>query len=290
LLEEAMALGITHFDTARAYGAGESEVVLGEFIKRQRDRVRVTTKCGIEPYVAGSSVRQTYDKAIRIPAIGLVHKVVRAVRRIGRPSVFSPENIRRSVETSLSKLDTEYVDYLLLHEATVPESNRRSTLATLDELVRQGKVRTYGVGSALAKLGRKEAKLSRKYRVVQFEHNVLEPKGLRMGAQDRRDVFTHTALKPFGKIAELIGRHPELVKRYSATLDTDLADRGALAGLLLGYSHQQNPRGKVVFSTGSVSHLRRNVEVFAAFTRWPSARQADLVRFFDALVGASSSG
>ncbi len=49
LLEVAHESGITHFDTARAYGYGEAESALGEFLSRRREGVTVTTKLGIQP-------------------------------------------------------------------------------------------------------------------------------------------------------------------------------------------------------------------------------------------------
>src|SRR5436190_22196949 len=49
LLEVAYDAGITHFDTARSYGYGEAESVVGDFLARSRDNLTVTTKLGIVP-------------------------------------------------------------------------------------------------------------------------------------------------------------------------------------------------------------------------------------------------
>src|SRR5438093_9479056 len=49
MLETALDQGITYYDTARIYGLGHAEGILGEFLKGKRDRVTVTTKFGLQP-------------------------------------------------------------------------------------------------------------------------------------------------------------------------------------------------------------------------------------------------
>jgi aryl-alcohol dehydrogenase-like predicted oxidoreductase len=49
MLERAFALGITHFDVARAYGFGRAEGILGKFLRGRRDQVTVATKLGLQP-------------------------------------------------------------------------------------------------------------------------------------------------------------------------------------------------------------------------------------------------
>src|SRR3984893_18176332 len=49
ILEHAFALGIRHFDVARAYGFGRAEEILREFLRQKRHQVTLTTKFGIQP-------------------------------------------------------------------------------------------------------------------------------------------------------------------------------------------------------------------------------------------------
>src|SRR3984893_1601208 len=51
ILQHAFALGITHFDVARAYGFGRAEGILGKFLRGRRDQVTVATKLGLQPPV-----------------------------------------------------------------------------------------------------------------------------------------------------------------------------------------------------------------------------------------------
>ena len=49
VLQTAFDAGVRHFDTARYYGYGEGEGILGRFLKSRRSDVTITTKFGIEP-------------------------------------------------------------------------------------------------------------------------------------------------------------------------------------------------------------------------------------------------
>jgi aryl-alcohol dehydrogenase-like predicted oxidoreductase len=113
VVHAAMDRGINFFDTADVYGAGDSECFLGAAIKGRRDRVIVATKfrspMGKGPNDQGGS--RLY--------------------------------IRRAVEASLRRLDTDYIDLYQMHEPD-PDTPIEETLHTLDDLVHEGKVRYIG--------------------------------------------------------------------------------------------------------------------------------------------------
>ena len=60
----------------------------------------------------------------------------------------------RSLETSLRELHTDYVDLLLLHEATLADAASKPLIDALQEQVARGTVRAFGVASDFHKLGR----------------------------------------------------------------------------------------------------------------------------------------
>lgn len=109
--------GGTFVDTADNYQLGESEMVLGELLSADRDHFVVSTKFSLGP---------------------------------GRPSVSgtgnSRKNIMRSVEASLKRLDTDYIDVYWAH---MPDSVTpvEEILAALDDLVRAGKVLHAGLSN-----------------------------------------------------------------------------------------------------------------------------------------------
>ena len=113
-LRHAVASGITFFDTSNVYGAGHSEVLLGRAFRTDRAGVIIATKLGWPSYTG--------------------------------PSDFSPGGIRESLEGSLKRLQTDYVDLLQLHN---PPLNWRATqpdlLETLQDLTAAGKIRAVGV-------------------------------------------------------------------------------------------------------------------------------------------------
>lgn len=105
--------GANFFDHADIYGRGNSEAVFGKTIAGKREQVLIQTKCGI---VSG----KMYD--------------------------FSYEHITQSVEGSLRRLGTDYVDVLLLHRPDAlmePEEVARA----FRDLYESGKVRHFGVSN-----------------------------------------------------------------------------------------------------------------------------------------------
>jgi aryl-alcohol dehydrogenase-like predicted oxidoreductase len=117
LLEAAFDEGVTLFDTADIYGTepGDSEDVLGEALEGRRDEIVLATKFGM----ARSTVLPAHE--------------ARGSRRY----------IRASIEASLRRLRTDYIDLYQLHTPD-PRTPIEETLEALDELVREGKVRYIG--------------------------------------------------------------------------------------------------------------------------------------------------
>lgn len=116
LVAICLEAGVNLFDTADVYSNGASEEVLGAAIKRQRDSVLISTKMSL-PMGDGPND--------------------------GGSSRF---RIIRSVEGALKRLGTDYIDILQLHafDAFTPVEE---VLATLDTLVRDGKVRYVGISN-----------------------------------------------------------------------------------------------------------------------------------------------
>src|ERR1700744_6035274 len=150
LLEKAFDQGITHFDVARLYSAGEAEGVVGEFARRRRDRIVLVSKAGILP------LRETY-----------YHRVNRKIRSVIKAKVptlnswiadaahepifnkFSQKDIRASVEKILRELKTDYLDALLLHECRATDIEVLDVPTTLDKLRSEGKILSYGLATSV---------------------------------------------------------------------------------------------------------------------------------------------
>jgi len=116
LIDICLEAGANLFDTADVYSAGESEKILGEAIKGRREQVIVSTKITL----------RSGDGPNDIGA--------------------SRHHVLRSVERSLQRLQTDYIDILQLHhfDAATPVD---AVMATLNDLVRSGKVRYIGASN-----------------------------------------------------------------------------------------------------------------------------------------------
>lgn len=119
LLHSAVKKGVTFFDTAEVYvyGSYSNEGLVGKALKPYRDKIVLATKCGIK-MVDG---KQVVD---------------------GRPEV-----IRRSIDGSLKRLQTDYVDLYYLHRVD-PKVPIEEVAETMKDLMKQGKIRHWGLSEA----------------------------------------------------------------------------------------------------------------------------------------------
>jgi aryl-alcohol dehydrogenase-like predicted oxidoreductase len=118
VVDAAIDCGITLFDTADSYGGGgRSEELIGEVLAGRRDQIVLATKFGHQGADMGYG-----------PAAGA---------KGGRAY------IRRAVEQSLRRLRTDYIDLYQIHTPD-PQTPIAETLAALNELVAEGKVRYLG--------------------------------------------------------------------------------------------------------------------------------------------------
>ena len=172
-LSAALDAGINFFDTARSYGYGQSEGLLGEFFAGRRDKVILCTKFGILP--APRDWKQTVKPLVR-GVLRLFPGLRGAARRQAGQMVtegqFSVPVLRASLETSLRELRTDYVDMLLLHAAPVSVLLQEDLLQELERLVREGKVRVAGISGELDTIAATFAMRPPVLRTAQFACNV----------------------------------------------------------------------------------------------------------------------
>lgn len=116
VVKAALDAGVTLFDTADVYGTGASEELLGRALGSHRDDVVVATKFGMDMHGANGA-----DWGVR----------------------GSRRYIRKAVEASLRRLDTDWIDLYQMHMPD-PRTPIEETLSALHELVTEGKVRYVG--------------------------------------------------------------------------------------------------------------------------------------------------
>lgn len=178
-LLKAFESGVNFYDTADSYGQGKSESILGKVFQRQRDQVILATKVGYVLSPVGSLAAKA--KPILKPIIKLVRS-----RQTGSASSslgeargsflrqdFTAAHITKSVERSLKRLRTDYIDLLQLHSPPSDVLKLGEPFAVLEDLKRQGKIRCYGVSCDTLE----DALTSLEYpdvASVQLELNLLE--------------------------------------------------------------------------------------------------------------------
>lgn len=113
-IRTAFEKGITFFDTAEAYGPYINEELVGEALKPIRKEVVLATKFGM---ISESGVNSR------------------------------PENIRKVVDESLKRLQTDYIDLLYQHRVD-PNVPIEDVAGTVAELIQQGKVKHFGLSEA----------------------------------------------------------------------------------------------------------------------------------------------
>jgi len=287
LLETAHECGITHFDTARSYGYGEAESAVGEFVARRRDAVTVTTKLGRLP-PPGSRALRTAKAVARVAvrrAPALRPLLRRRAQALGAAGRFQPAEARRSLETSLRELGTDWVDVLLLHECRPEDLATDGLLDFLGAVVREGKVRYFGVATDPDSTGTILRDRPEFAPVVQVTHNALERTLEELPQLAGRAVVTHSAVRqPLARLSELMRDEPRR-EAWSRTLGLDCGRPEVLGRLLLGYALESNANGAVLFSSTSQQRIRGDAALaengglssaqlreFARLTRAPATR------------------
>lgn len=145
LLATAAEHGFTHFDSAPYYGFGLAEQELGVFLQSKRGAVSIASKIGMYPPGAA------YQTAVTIWARKGLGKVV---PRLSRPVIdWSIASAARSLELSLRRLRTEWIDILLLHEPDPALVNSDEFLSWLLEEKRKGKIRAWGLAGVSSRMG-----------------------------------------------------------------------------------------------------------------------------------------
>ena len=265
-MNAAWDAGISLFDTARSYGFGEAEGVLGEFLRGKRDQAVVATKYGIAPQSLSPIKRIAVPMvraAKKIPGVG--SRLKRGGAGSGVHGEFSVAGLRESLEKSLRELNTDRVDILFLHEATGAVLEQDALMAELEALVRAGKILRAGLYGSAAVCGAGLDRGSEVLRSVQFGADVFDP--IAMGLSERNQ-----------RGALIIGNHPfgseDRVSRVAAMLSAMAVDeavprelRDKLWGLnwdgvleaLLGMILDADGLDALVFSMMGEQHVRQNV-------------------------------
>ena len=148
VIDRALALGVTLFETADSYGKGAMEKKLGEHLARDKDSAAViVTKLGTDR--EASPARKC----------------------------FKPEFIRESFERSRERLKRDTVDVVLIHNPSERTLERGEVVAVLEELKTKGAIRAWGASVGSTNTGREAIK--RGAQVLELAYNAFHSRALR---------------------------------------------------------------------------------------------------------------
>lgn len=120
LIRAAVDRGVTFFDTAEVYGPYVNEELVGEALRPVRDQVVIATKFGFDLEGSGGFARKPLSR---------------------------PEHIRKVVDGSLKRLQTDHIDLYYQHRVD-PDTPMEDVAGTVRELIAAGKVKHFGMSEA----------------------------------------------------------------------------------------------------------------------------------------------
>ena len=216
--------GINFIDTSDDYG--NSEELIGRYLSQRRSEIVLATKCGM--------------------------------RSGGVGHLWTRENILRTLEQSLLRLRTDYVDVMQLHNATVEECERGGLADGLEEMRRQGKVRWIGASTTTPHLptllgwGVFDA-FQIPYSALEREHEAWIAKSAEAGV----GIIIRGGVAR-GEPGEGTGREDHWRRFEQAGLDDLREDGESRSSLLLRYTLTHPHSDTIIVGTTNPAHVAEN--------------------------------
>jgi len=268
-LNRALDIGYNNLDTARIYGDGHNETLIGSALKGRRDQFYLASKTGI--IVDGAS------------------------RRVD----CSPKTIRTALETSLRLLQTDHIDLYYMHrrDFTVPIEESVGALA---DLIREGKIGGYGLSEMSAQTLR-AAHAAHPVTAIQNEYSPWSRNSEIGVLEASRELgVTFVAFSPVGRgalangVRDVEALAPKDLRRTMPRFNAEnwpknlgvidafnaIADKAGVtpAQLSLGWTLSRGPHVVTIPGTTSIAHLEENI------ARWDWTIPADVAAEVDAVV------
>lgn len=222
LLRRAVELGVTFFDTARAYGPGCNEELLADALHPYAPGVVIATKGGVDKRSPTEIVTDA-----------------------------SPETLRQQVDDALRRLKVERLELFQLHRVD-PKTVIETSIGTLDELRHLGKVRLIGLSNVTRELLDRAlavapiASVQNRYNQVEREGDALVDYTASLGI----------AFIPYGPL----GAHPMQRGAPLAQADGRPATGPTPAASALRWLLDRSPNIVVIPGTTSIVHLEENMQ------------------------------
>jgi len=255
-LLEAVDRGINFFDTADVYGQGDSERMLGKLFRGNRDRLIYCTKAGLTLGLSQNIIRLV--KPVANPLMRHWkhgRKKSLKTRRNIESKCFDPAYLKKRIEGSLRRLNTDYLDIVLLHSPGTEVIADGLVFEMLNSLQEKGLIRHYGVScdtvtSAL------QCSHNKDIACIQFPGNVAQHQALDRALPLMQEKRIGVILRePFG--GGNVFSYPPLLEL--AQNRPDLSP----ARIALQYLLQRDDSGVILGGMTCRRHLRENLDVLS---------------------------
>ena len=261
-LQTAFDAGVTHFDVARLYGFGTAEKILGEFIKNKRDQVTVTSKFGYYPGnpLMGNLYIQNFARfAFRMLKKMPTKKAAQgAANEIVLQKNFNIADAEKSLHTSLQALQTDYIDYYLLHEPTVEEACNPEIIDFLERQKQKGLIKEYGLGSFVDKIENNIADLPEDYSVLQSDCSFPYDFPLHEEWVASKRLFFFSPFRYYQQTKELLEQDKALAELISQKMNINVNKN--LVDLFLLHQLQSPFGSTTLFTSSHNANIKKTIE------------------------------
>jgi aryl-alcohol dehydrogenase-like predicted oxidoreductase len=179
---------------------------------------------------------------------------------------FDPVTAKKSLDTSLKELKTDYVDILFLHCCTLDDVRGGEIFDFLRNSVSAGKVRYLGLSTDLDNTNQIMAVFP-DVQVVNLARNLVADDINRLEQKDQVAVVTYA---PLGgglfndSITRMVREQRNELGKWSQMTGLDLRESAAWSRLFLRYAYESNPAGVVVCGMHSKAHIINNIDATAS--------------------------
>ena len=230
LLNKAIELGFSHFDTSPYYGFGIAESNIGEVLKNNND-VTITSKVCLYP---PKKFNHNFIEMFTRKALGKI------IPNLTKPVIdFKVKTANKSVEQSLKNLKRDCIDILLIHEPIIDLINLEEWKNWLNKLVKDGKIRYHGLSSLNA------LRIKKSLEVKSGFFNILQT----LDSIDKKEADflvknNHPVQITHGYMSSAKKRQPNIKYR---DIFRKIIDR--------------NPNGAIIISTRKIKHLNEFINL-----------------------------
>lgn len=231
ILNAVLDCGINFIDTA--YDYGRSEELIGRFISHRRSEYIQATKCGCTLVDHGD-----HDET---------------------PHVWTRDNLLHNIDTSLSRMKTDYIDLLQLHGPTVQQTEEGQLVDVLKEIQATGKVRWIGISSYLPHITTYID--SGDYDTFQVPYSALEREHenlIRKAGENGAGIIIRGGVGR-GEPGAGLGLADRWANWENAGLDDLLEEGESRTGFLLRFTLTHPQMSTTIVGTKNPAHLEENV-------------------------------